>query len=75
MVTLLNPFREERIYLYDFWTDCDVHPIEIYNETRSVLKFTKFNKPEKFFLRSNFYRIIVPVGTSFTAIGHDEKFK
>ena len=70
VVYLLNPLREEIIYLDDFWTDSVFHPIEIYNNNESVLNFTKFNKPDKFVLQDNFYRIVVPVGASFTVVGH-----
>ncbi|KAE9547181.1 hypothetical protein FO519_009607 [Halicephalobus sp. NKZ332] len=74
-VILLNTFREKRIYLDEFWTDAVSSPIEVHNETALLFTFTKFDKVERYFLENNFYRIILPVGTSFTAIGHDNKSK
>ena len=73
VITLLNPFREEKIYLDNFWTDSAINPIEFHDQTGLLFKFTKFDKPEKFVLESNFYRIFVPIRASFTVIGHKMK--
>ncbi|KAE9547201.1 hypothetical protein FO519_009587 [Halicephalobus sp. NKZ332] len=70
-VYILNPFRNGRIYLDSIWTNSAMYPIEIYNETDLVLTFTKFDKINRFSLETTFYRIIVPVGASFTAVAYD----
>ncbi|KAE9547488.1 hypothetical protein FO519_009300 [Halicephalobus sp. NKZ332] len=75
IVTLLNPFREKRVYLDDFWTDAVSDPIEVHDDKELLFNFTKFDKVEKFYLEKNFYRFILPVGTSFTVTGHDDKPK
>ena len=75
IVALLNPFREKRIYLDDLWTDSGVLPIEFYDQEGLALSFTKFDKIGKFFLQDVFYKIVVPVGASFTAVGHDSKIE
>ncbi|KAE9547336.1 hypothetical protein FO519_009453 [Halicephalobus sp. NKZ332] len=75
IVTLLNPFREKRIYLDDFWTDAVSDPIEVHDDKELLFNFTKFDKIGKFYLEKNFYRFILPVGTSFTVTGHDDKPK
>ena len=69
VLVLLNPFKDKRIYLDELWTESVINPIEFYDETGLVFRFTKFNKPDKFILQSNFYRIIIPVRVSFTAVG------
>ena len=75
VVTLLNPFRNRQFYLDDFWTDTVVHPIEVYDGNELILNFTKFSSVDQFFLKNNFYKIIVPVGASFTVTGHENKVK
>lgn len=75
IVALLNPFREEIIYLDELWTDSGVLPIEFYDQGGLALSFTKFDRIEKFFLQDIFYTILVPVGASFTAVGHDSKIE
>ncbi|KAE9547489.1 hypothetical protein FO519_009301 [Halicephalobus sp. NKZ332] len=73
IVTLLNPFREKRIYLDDFWTDAVSDPIEVHDDKELLFNFTKFDKIGKYYLEGHFYRFILPVGTSFTVMGHDDK--
>ncbi|KAE9547487.1 hypothetical protein FO519_009299, partial [Halicephalobus sp. NKZ332] len=75
IVTLLNPFREKRIYLDEFWTDSVSTPVEFHDDKELLFNFTKFDKIEKFYLEKNFYRFILPVRTSFTVTGHDDKLK
>ncbi|KAE9551083.1 hypothetical protein FO519_005698, partial [Halicephalobus sp. NKZ332] len=41
IVTLLNPFREKRIYLDDFWTDAVSDPIEVHDDKELLFNFTK----------------------------------
>ena len=69
IVILLNVFGNGWIYLDEFWTESVINPIEFHDETGLVFRFTKFNKLDKFILESNFYKIILPIRTSFTAVG------
>ncbi|KAE9547335.1 hypothetical protein FO519_009452 [Halicephalobus sp. NKZ332] len=73
IVTLLNPFREKRIYLDEFWTDAVSDPIEVHDDKELLFNFTKFNKIGKYYLEGHFYRFVLPIGTSFTVTGHDDK--
>ena len=73
IVTLLNPFKEQRIYLDDFWTTAVSTPVRFYDQTGLALSFTKFDDVGEFFLQDNFYRIFVPVGASFTVVGYDSE--
>ena len=71
VVYLLNPFKEQKGYLDDFWTDSATNPIELHDQNGVVLKFTKFDNIGQFYLQDNFYKIVVPPNSSFTVVGHD----